>query len=286
MIAARIDDLLEIAESTLTVEQITSTELHYLAPSFTVAEAIDELQTRRYDLAPVRDDTVTRFVRLVDLKSAGDDGAAIDSLALPITPRELISGSAGLAQAIERLEHQSDLFVFVRGGGLGLVTRADLHRPAVGMVVLAFILVGEAGLARLLDNKFGEHLRSGLDSALNKRTIDEVVELHRKKCSRRAETTLAESLTLGQRLDLVQANPELCDLLEYPSRGKVKADKERLNRVRDELAHAGDLLSAVGGNPAQAIEEVLAARAFAERVRNALRRIEHPEWLTSQPLPE
>jgi hypothetical protein len=267
--ASRIEDLLAIASSALTVEQIATPAPYALPASASAREALEDLRARSFDFALVDETPLGRYFG-VDALTDANRNATVADVARPITTRELISAAEGLADGIERLADLPVLFVFRRNGELGIITTADLQRPAVGMIALSFILVAEAGLVTVLEQQLGDGLLDGLVTALSPGALREAVELHERKRQRHSELTLAASLTLSHRLEVVRCSLELRELLGYPSKTAVAKEKERLVRIRDALAHAGDMLSAAEGDPTRAIEELAATRAFAERIRDAL----------------
>jgi len=270
--ASRIDDLLAIASSALTVEQIATPDPLALPASASAHEALNDLRARSFDFALIDESPLGRYVTVAALEIA-DGHATLQDVAKPITTRELIAAGAGLADGIERLAQLPVLFVFRRDGKLGIITTADLQRPAVGMIALSYVLVAEAGLVTVLERQLGSGLLEALRAALSPVALERAEGLHELKRQRHAELTLAASLTLSHRLEVVRCSAELRHLLGYESKRAVEAEKKRLTHIRDALAHAGDMLSAADGDPARAIRELALTRSFAEKVRGALQQL-------------
>lgn len=129
----RLAELGEVASRTLTVTLIMSSNDYRIAADVEAPQAFADLAARNFDAAVVEGGDVLRFVLRERLE--GCLGTVGDH-AGPLTSRELISADTGLTEAIQRLGRQQVLFVLGRGGITGVVTRADLQRPAAAMIRL------------------------------------------------------------------------------------------------------------------------------------------------------
>lgn len=261
--------MLEVADSALTAGHIATEDPYALDPGLPATKGLSELRTRGFDCAVLEGSPAERFVTTAALERC-EPSAVVREVAKPITTRELIHGGAPLTHAIQRLKERRVLFVLMPGGELGICTVADLGRPAVGMIVLALILAAEAGLVTLLSESPGAQLEAEMARCLSEATCEEARGRHREKRRRNADLSLAASLTFEMRLELVRCSDDRRARLGYTSKSSVEREKKSLSRTRNELAHAGDLLSLTNGDPVQAIEEVDRVRDFADRVLRAL----------------
>jgi len=170
-------------------------------------------------------------------------------------------------------ELQAREFFFVLEGQriTAVVTRADMSRPAVSMVVLQFVLIIETGLARLIEAYLGSSWREKLAPS---RLREAEERLHERK-QRNTELTLEDCLTIEDRVALAKESADLLRDLGYPSRNKFKEETERLKRLRDTLAHAGSILD-YEPDPPEALRLVGQVREFAERVLTLVEQAEGP----------
>ncbi|MEJ7787476.1 MAG: hypothetical protein WKF96_21950 [Solirubrobacteraceae bacterium] len=256
MTAGHIEQLIAIADTSLTVEQIATAEPYRIEPDADTADVLDQLTNRGFDFALVRHRLA--YVCKQDLVNAVGE---VSEHARQIQPQDLVSVHLGLASAIARLEHQDVLFVFGREEPLGIVTRADLARPAASMIVLALILAAETGLHEIIQ-------RAGPDCwrVISAAQITQVEERFQQLVINNAELTRADCLTLVQRLEVVGKTVALRQSLGYSSRRAVMSWKNELKKLRNDLAHAGNLVSASGGDPVRAARLVGKVQRFAECV--------------------
>lgn len=251
-----VADLLEITESALTVRQLDTVTLFRPDPASPSAPVSLIMEQADFDVAPLDDDPPARYVRRDELAGT----ATVADAARPITADLLVTADLGLADAVTRLAYQEFFFVLDGDVVRGIVTRADLQRPAVSMVALSFVLIAEAGLDRMIDAAWPGD--AWLEQ-LTERRAAAVREVYAARQRRNTEIGLLECLNLDDRLRLAERSEALRTRLGHPSRTGFKRWSERLKRLRDPLAHGGDLLSAAD-DAAEAITLFAGVMAFAE----------------------
>jgi hypothetical protein len=232
----RIDplrSLLPIIETSLTVVHLAEADLQFLDPGQPAASARDWMSRKGFDAAPIRELRPYRYVGLADL--TGKSGTVGD-VAIPIDPRLVVAANTGLADGVAMLAGAPFYFVMSRNELTGIVTRADLQRPAVTMVTLGLILAAEAGMNRIID----AHVPDWLDRLGTARGAIE--ELYQQRRRTNAEIGYIECLMLHQRMKLLSNCPEVLEQLGFASKERFLEWKEVLVRLRDVLAHGGGLL--------------------------------------------
>ncbi len=252
-----LNDLLEITESALTVRQLDTVRLLRVDPGAAAAPIALTMEQLDFDVAPLDDEPPRRYVRRADLGGA----ATVADAAQPITAELLVTADLGLADGVKRLAGQRFFFVLDGDVVRGIVTRADLQRPAVSMVALSFVLLAEAGLSRLIDQAWPQD--AWLEE-LTERRAAAVREVFESRRLRNTEIGLLECLNLDDRLRLAERSAAMREQLGHPSRTGFKRWSEQLKRLRDPLAHGGDLLSATT-DADQAIALFTGVMEFAER---------------------
>ena len=250
--------LLRVVENSLTVRDIAVTDLWYVAPSGSPSETRKLMVERGFDAAPIEDVRPHLYVEAGWLEGT----AAIEAVAQPIDAARLVTADLGLADSIARLKESAFYFVLERGGLYGMVTRADMISPPVGMVCLSLILAAEAGMDLLIRESFpGSSWQTHLsDDRLG--SCRRMLELRRQH---NVDTTLLDCLMLADRLTLIRTQARILQELGFTSRRALDRWSGRVNQLRDDLAHGGNLLSS-WPDPLDAIELFTSIRDIAERI--------------------
>jgi hypothetical protein len=253
MTAGHIDQLITIADTSLTVEQIATADPYRIEPEAGAAVVLEQLTRRGFDFA-----LIERRLAYVCKRDLVGVVGEVSEHARQIEPQDLVSVHLGLASAIARLERQEVLFVFGREEPWSIVTRADLSRPAASMIVLALILAAETGLHELIQREDPDCWRVLCDDQ-----IAQVEKRFQELVIHNAELTPADCLTLVQRLDVVRKTDSLRQGLDFSSKAAVDRWKNELKQLRNDLAHAGNLVSASSGDPVRAAQLVGKVQQFA-----------------------
>ena len=254
----RLSTLVDIAENSLSVLYVAETALDYIEPSWSVGRAREWLASNGFDAAPVAEAKPHRFL---SVDQEVDDERPVADVALPIDAAHLVTSTLGLADGVALLETEPYYFVLEGSRLVGIVTRADLQRPAVSMVTLSLILAAEARMGVLIEGWIGPDWERSLTDE-RRAKLGEILEDRRR---RNVEIGLIDCLMLGDRLKLVGKSEGLVPALGFTAPASYRQWKERLGGLRDTLAHGGSLLDEER-DPAKAIELFAAVRRFAEAV--------------------
>jgi hypothetical protein len=238
---------MEIVENSLTVLQLAELDLKRADPARSAEQTCQWMHKNGFDAAPLDEPEPYRFVGASWLEPNGD---AVIGQARVIDATLLVSSDLGLADGVSRLKARPYYFVLQRDNLQGIVTRADLQRPAVGMVLFSLILTSEAAANVIIDRCLG-------------RTWIEHLPV--KQVRTNTQVTRLECLMLHDRLHLLGNCDRVVPELGFASSKQFKSWKERLVKLRDNLAHGGGLLHAES-DPVQAIQLFEDVRSFAERI--------------------
>jgi hypothetical protein len=224
--------------------------------------AWEALKDRDFDVAPVAERVIHRFVQRGAL--AGTDRSVLDH-ALPITADHLVSSDLGLAAGLRLLAEQRFYFVLKGDRISSIVTLADLQRPPVSMVALAFILSAESDLDILIRRTLGNgEWRASLPASRLARASN-ILDAQR---SYNTTIDLLQCLTLHDRARIVSKTPALLNILAY-SQGDWDNWTRRVKHLRNVLAHGGNVLDDAP-DPEDAIRHFNATRDFAGRVHRCM----------------
>jgi hypothetical protein len=252
----RLTPVLRIAESALSVAHIAQWELKHAKPNWTVRRARKWLGEQGFDVAPVLDTPRHRYIHVAELP---DGVATVDEAARVIDAAHLVSADLGLAAAVALLQTQPWYFVIAGHEIVGVVTRADIQRPAVSMVTLSLILSAEEAMSNIIEQTFGEKWLDRLSPGRRDKVDD------RFKARRDADVEISklQCLMLEDRLYLVGRCTAALEDLEFDSHSQFERWAGRLTKLRNVLAHGNTLLD-VARDPGEAIDLFMKTRAFAE----------------------
>lgn len=259
--------LLSVAVEAFTVSDYATSDIWKAPPSMEVQAAKAFMDSHDFDVAPIADERVWRYVNVAHLAEAH---GRLDDAARPINVAEVVPGTSSLADSVERLKTAEHLFVMSRAAGVdAVVTRADLQRPAVAMVALALTLAAEAALTQLIRENYDA---TGWRVHLSKERLAKAEEVLADRQRHNAELELLDCIMLDDRLTLVRKHRGLIEGLGLASAKQARRWFATLSDCRDVLAHAGSLLS-VADTPQAAIEIFAEVRRFAESAWKLVRNV-------------
>jgi len=224
------------------------------------AQSVSKFMTdHSFDVIGVRKNgTVVGYVRVQDL----DQGLIGDYL-IPFSEDNVIPGSSPLLEAVQCLKSRSEVFVTLLGQVGGIITCGDLQKTPVRMWLFGLISMIEMQMLRLIREAFPgggwEHLINE-----NRHSKAQVIFSDRRK--RNAETDLLDCLQWCDKDTIVFQDADLTSLFGFSNKKSGKATLKELEELRNDLAHAQDIIT--GRWPALA-DLTLEAESLLERLENA-----------------
>jgi hypothetical protein len=252
----------------VTVRDVVREPLWTVRPNQRASEAAAELAARDFDIAGLAEDPVDRYVTRQTL--ARRKGTALGA-AKRILASDVVSADLPLSELISLLSRRPHLFVLDRDRIRWVVTCADLQAPAVGMVVLAYLVAIETGLGALVVDELGPGWFDRLPEARQARAH----EVFATRAALNAEIGLADCLYFGDWLLLASTAEELRERLGHRSRRSFEDATGFFMVLRNSLAHGGTILD--GTAPEQAVGRFGRVRVFADRVWDLLEQ-RHERW--------
>ena len=254
----QIRPLIEIAERSLTVLHLAELDLQWADPAQSARSAREWMRQSGFDAAPVNDNNTYRFIGNEWLVP---DERPVREHARPIDSSLLVSADLGLVDGISRLKRQPYYFVLQGDKLCGIVTRADLQRPTVNMVLFSLILTSESAINVIIPNYLGPSWFGQLPASRQEKA-EMIFSLRVKE---NTQTTLLECLMLSDRLHLLGKCQPVVSALGFRSKTQFEKWKKQITPVRDNLAHGGTLLHAEP-DPVHAIQLFEGIRSFARRL--------------------
>jgi CBS domain-containing protein len=170
------------------------------------------------------------------LSAAGPCGAA----AVPFDGPATLPDSAPLSAAVRVLAAAPRGFVTAFGRVAGIVTRADMLKPPVRMWLFGVVTLIELRYARLIeqfcpDGSWRQYLSEG--------RLKKAEELLAERRRRHQDLTLLDCLQLSDKGQIVARNEQIRRLTIFPSRTQAEEAIRMLEGLRNNLAHAQDIVS-------------------------------------------
>lgn len=201
----------------------------------------ETMDRRRFEIVGVRVDGVTAgFVERGDL---GDDaaGPALCGDALrPFEPDQIVPDDLPLVDLVLRLNRRPRLFVASWGRPVGIVTRTDLQKPPVRMWLFGMITLIEMRFSRLIEAHCPVEVWRPLVSAGR---LEKAELLLAERARRQQDLSLLDCLQLADKAQIVARHPPLRSLTRFTSRRQLEQAAKMLEKLRNNLAHAQDIIS-------------------------------------------
>jgi len=155
-------------------------------------------------------------------------------------PSELIAESTPLIDLLTVLRDTPRMFVLDRNNVSGIVTRGDLRKAPVRMLLFGLVSLIEMHLLRLVRIHYPE---DSWQSQLTETRLNKASELFAERKARNEAIDLADCLQFCDKTKLVMKIPEIRDSIrrEFGKLGKTLLNSTK--KLRDKLAHAQDIVT-------------------------------------------
>jgi hypothetical protein len=201
-----------------------------------VAEVTVRMRELGLDVAGVRTDgEVTGYLRVDQ-----DAGAYCAEVERPFARDQKLDADASLTEVVRALTRYEHAFVTVLGGVSGQLSRRDMQKPLArmwlfGMITLIELTLVERIRARWPDDAWTAHLSvARLEKA--RQLLDE-----RRRRGQGGE--LLDCLQLGEKASLLLSDPDELAFFGFESRKSAKRVIKELGSLRNNLAHAQDIVT-------------------------------------------
>lgn len=241
------------------VTHLMESKVQFVSPSMPASEALRYLMDHGFDAAPLMAERAVQYVAMDDLK--GQSGRVIDH-ARAIDAHVLASSTLNISDAVCLLGDTPYFFVLEGMELAGIVTRAELQKAPVSLLLLGFILGMERASNAVIEAHYGADAWVHVLSSHQQQKV-ETTFMQRQRNN--VAISRLECLMLHQRLTLVGKQQSLREALGYGSTHEWNIWTSKLKEARDGLAHGRDLLG-VQPDPLEAIDLFVGVRDFADRM--------------------
>jgi hypothetical protein len=197
-----------------------------------------ELVRLDFDVAGLRtsmDQPTLEFVCTESLQDGNCEQAAI-----PIKVADVISESAPLIEVLTGLRDRPHYFILNGRHVSGIITRADLQKPPVRILIFGIVSLLETHLSFVVRTFFpNEKWRE----VLKPRRVDATETVLGQRKERNEAIDLTDCLQFADKRDLVLASEEALSYLGLESKRGARRTLLSIERVRDKLVHSQDIVS-------------------------------------------
>jgi hypothetical protein len=154
-------------------------------------------------------------------------------------PPQLIANSTPLIDILPILKENNWIFVLEKNHVTSIVTRADLQKAPVRMLLFGQITLLEMNIQRIIES-FYEH--DAWQQYIWSERLENARTLFAKRKRRNEAISLLDCIQFCDKICLVVRSPELCEKLSILD----KAEKQRVGAIEDlrnRIAHAQDIVT-------------------------------------------
>jgi hypothetical protein len=158
----------------------------------------------------------------------------------PFEEESVVSGAASLADVVLRLSRLPRLFVETLGAVNGIVTLSDLQKPPMRMWLFGMITLVEMRMGALVEafckgDTWKEFLSEG--------RLQKAAALLEERRRRNQSPRLIDCLQFSDKGQIIARNEAIRSVTRFASRRKVEEICRALESLRNNLAHAQDIIS-------------------------------------------
>jgi hypothetical protein len=200
------------------------------------AEVQSFMEERRFEVVGVRNKgLIAGYVERSELA-----GGHCSDFLHPFDDSQVILDSASFTEAVLGLRDTPRLFVVLLGQVGGIVTRSDLQKPPVRMWLFGMVTLIEMRFARLIERFCPE---DSWKQFLSETRVQKAEELLAERTRRNQNLDLLDCLQSSDKGQIVAPNEDIRRLTQFQSRRQVEQVVKQLERLRNNLAHAQDIIA-------------------------------------------
>jgi hypothetical protein len=234
---ARLQDLRFLLDSSITAKHIGTFPVNTCHASEDAQTAQSFMKERDFDVLPLEDEegTITGYVERSSLGS----GRCAD-YERSFFPSEVVADSTPLETLFKILWDSPQVFVLENNVIAGIITRADLQKAPVRILLFGLVTLLEIQILQLIRVYYPN---DSWEEALSPGRLDKAKDLYTERLARNEEIDLADCLQLCDKRTLVLKDKRIRESLSFGSNGEAERFLEDVEKLRDRLAHGQDIVA-------------------------------------------
>ena len=233
----RMSDLRQLFEGYITANSIQE-PLKYCLFEESATDVKSELMRLDFDIAGLRADKDQPTIEFI--RAAALAGGICQNYAEPINVADVIAESTPLIEVLVALKSKS--YYFIQNGTQisGIITRADLQKPPVRILIFGIVSLLEMHLSFLVNKYFPSE---SWKIVLSDGRTAKAEELLRFRKNRNEVLDLVDCLQFADKRDLLLSSESMRKHLGFQTNQEAKELLDNVEALRDKLAHSQDIVS-------------------------------------------
>ena len=200
------------------------------------AHARDFMEARDFDVIGIRRDGL-----MVGYAERGSlEGGACGEFRRPFADAIVLEDTAALVNVLLKLNQNPFAFITVLGQVGGIITRADLQKPAVRMWLFGIVTLIEMRFAELIER----HCPADTwKTHVSEARLQKAQALLEERSRRNQRLQLFDCLQFSDKGQIVARLEDIRNQTIFASRSQAEAAVKNLEKLRNNLAHAQDILA-------------------------------------------
>jgi hypothetical protein len=230
------------------------------------ADAVDAMEQSHFDVAGVADGE-GRVVGYIDARAESDGTCGDTDHLHAIEPGMLVTDSMPLTEALPIVARTRRVFVLNGDRTTMIVTRADLQKAPVRMMIFGTITVMEIHLTDLLRREWAED-KWCTCGPFTPKQVRAIKHSFDKAKNEHEETDVFDVMNLDHKSALAQSIDSLIVALNMSGSDDLEARLTEIRKLRNDVAHGKTLAT-----PNRTWNRVVRIMAETQRVSNVLERL-------------
>lgn len=194
------------------------------------------MDAKDFDIVGVRyNGAVIGYVERATLKEG-----TLEQYRIPFDRQLILEEWRPILEALQLLAESSHVFVVAMGEVAGIITKGDLQKAPMRMWLFGVLSLLEMQFLRLIRAAYPHDSWKSLISPCR---IEKARQLLKDRQRRNEAIDLADCLQFSNKRTILVKSDCLCHVLGWTSKGVAKDLFEELEDLRDELAHAQDIIT-------------------------------------------
>ena len=250
-------DLRKIFEHSITVRDISS-KFSYHSGDEDSKKLKIEMIISDYDVMGVQNGESTGYVFRDDLRTG-----SISDFMKQFQPSELISETTPLIDLFPILKNRERVFVLTKNKIDCIVTRSDLQKAPVRMLIFGFISILEMHLLQIIKRIYPD---GSWKNFLKRNRFNEAKKTYDLRHAKNEALDLIDCIQLADKRDLLINNVDILKKIGFNSKTTAEKFLKKVEGLRNKLAHAQEIDS--GSSWPEIIELTVKVESIIKKIEN------------------
>ena len=227
----QLDQLRKLTEGEILVRHIATYDLYAPDPQENAEIVWQKMDDRKIDVAPLKEQPF--YHRYIVVKELANDQC--EKYAHPIDVTMVIAETVPLVHIFQTLQKRPFLFVLQGRGINGIVTKSDLQRVPVRILMFWLITLLEMNLRESIRQYHGNDEWVNM---LSEKRLQDVKDLQAERLKKDTSIGLIEGTQLCDLKEIIARGPLLQEIFTDLTEKQFRKYLERIEHYRNNLAHA------------------------------------------------